>query len=248
MRKPYQGVLNILRFNWHFYALSIGLVLLFLILTIVYQRWQSYTWIAFISVLWLNFVSLCISYYVYDTSSLYEFDWLKITQKESRIVNINAGFDETSDILSKRFSGSELIVLDFYDPSIHTEVSIKRARRAYPIFPGTKKVESTNLNMKKNSADWIFVILSALEIRNKRERIQFFKELNRLVKPNGQVVIIEHLRDTANFLAYNIGFLHFYSKSNWLEVFNLAELKVQNEIKITPFISTFILEKNGSTF
>ncbi|ALL04250.1 hypothetical protein AQ505_01325 [Pedobacter sp. PACM 27299] len=164
------------------------------------------------------------------------------------IININAGFDETSVILGKRFMAAELIVLDFYDPLIHTEVSIKRARKAYPAFPGTRNVTSDNLQLEENSADKIFVILSAHEIRNKEERIRFFKELKRLIKPSGQIFIVEHLRDKVNFMAYSIGFLHFYSKSTWFEVFQAAELKIQNEIKITPFISTFILEKNGNTF
>ncbi|TKC56030.1 class I SAM-dependent methyltransferase [Pedobacter hiemivivus] len=248
MRKPFQGVLNILRFNWHFYVLSIGFLLLFFVLSITYESLYGYLWMVYIAILWVNIISLSVSYYVYDLSALYDFNWLDMQGTEGKIINISAGFDETSAILRKKFMAAELIVLDFYDPSRHTEVSIKRARKAYPVFPGTQSVESVNLQLEKNSADKIFVILSAHEIRDKDERIKFFKELKRLLKPTGQIFIVEHLRDTANFLAYSIGFFHFYSKPIWCEVFQAAELKIQNEIKITPFISTFILEKNGSTF
>lgn len=248
MRKPFQGVLNIIRFNWHFYVLSIGILLLFFVLSIVYQSMYSYLWVAFTAILWLNIISLSVSYYVYDLSALYDFNWLDIQETKGKIVNVSAGFDETSGILCKKFVAAELIALDFYDPSKHTEVSIKRARKAYPAFPGTQIVESVNLKLEGNSADKIFVILSAHEIRDKDERIKFFKELKRLLKPTGQIFIVEHLRDTANFLAYNIGFLHFYSKFTWCEVFHASELKIQQEIKITPFISAFILEQNGNTF
>ena len=248
MRKQFQGVLNIIRFNWHFYVLSLGFLLLFLVISTSYQSLNGFFWIACIAILWLNIISLVVSYYVYDLSTLYDFNWLDIQETGGKIVNISAGFDETSGILSKKFMAAELIALDFYDPFKHTEVSIKRARKAYPMFPGTQRVESVNLQLGKNSVDTIFVILSAHEIRDKDERIKFFKELKRLMKPTGQIFIVEHLRDTANFLAYNIGFLHFYSKSTWCEVFQASELKIQNEIKITPFISTFILEKNGNTF
>lgn len=248
MRKPFQGVLNIIRFNWHFYALSVSFLLLFFILSITYPSLYECLWITCIAILWLNLISLSVSYYVYDLSALYDFSWLDSLQTGQKVININAGFDETSVILGKRFMAAELIVLDFYDPLIHTEVSIKRARKAYPAFPGTRNVTSDNLQLEENSADKIFVILSAHEIRNKEERIRFFKELKRLIKPSGQIFIVEHLRDKVNFMAYSIGFLHFYSKSTWFEVFQAAELKIQNEIKITPFISTFILEKNGNTF
>ncbi|WP_255431216.1 class I SAM-dependent methyltransferase [Pedobacter sp. N36a] len=225
-----------------------GFLLLFLFLSITYQSLYGYFWTACIAILCLNVISLSVSHYVYDLSALYDFNWLDIPETIQKVININAGFDETSVILGKMLMASELIVLDFYDPLIHTEVSIKRARKAYPAFPGTRSVTSDNLQLEENSADKIFVILSAHEIRNKEERISFFKELKRIVKPSGQIFIVEHLRDEANFLAYSIGFLHFYSKSTWVKVFQAAELKIQNEIKITPFISTFILEKNGNTF
>jgi ubiquinone/menaquinone biosynthesis C-methylase UbiE len=99
--------------------------------------------------------------------------------------------------------------------------------------------------MLDNSADKIFIIFAAHEIRNVQERIEFFKELRRVLKPTGEIIITEHLRDIPNFLAYNIGFLHFYSKPTWLHIFKLAELTLKNEQKITPFISTFTLTKYG---
>lgn len=248
MRKPYQGVVNIIRFNWHFYALSLGLLLLLFISAITYESFNGYSWAACIAILWVNIISLSVSYYVYDLSALYDFNWLEVQETESKIINISAGFDETSGTLRKKFLAAELVVLDFYDPLKHTELSIKRARKVYPLFPGTQRVKSVNLQLEENSADKIFVILSAHEIRNKQERIKFFKELKRIMKPTGQIFIIEHLRDTANFFAFNIGFFHFYSRSKWCDIFQAAELELQNEIKITPFISTFILEKNGNTF
>ena len=137
---------------------------------------------------------------------MYEFIWmdgLGITG-ESKIVNIHAGFDETSCILKNKFPYSELVVLDFYNPAKHREVSIKRARKAYPPFAGTQPAIPENLQLANNFADAVFVILAAHEIRNKDERIAFFKELNRVIKHSGQIIVTEHLRDVVNFVAYNI--------------------------------------------
>ncbi|MES2284876.1 MAG: methyltransferase domain-containing protein [Bacteroidota bacterium] len=248
MRKPFQGVLNIIRFNWHFYFLAISL--LFFLVAIankINEPYRSYLIIIFIVVSATIFISLAVSFYVYDLSGLYNLKWIGQQNTKEVIVNINAGFDETSILLKEKFKNAELIALDFYDPLKHTEISIKRAREAYPPFHNTKQVETTNLKLADNSADKIFVILSAHEIRNENERATFFKELKRILKPGGRIFITEHLRDSANFLAYNIGFFHFYSKSTWLKTFEAAELKIQNELKLTPFISTFILEKNGNS-
>jgi ubiquinone/menaquinone biosynthesis C-methylase UbiE len=193
-------------------------------------------------------ISLSVSFYIYDLSGLYKLSWLdnmRHAEKET-IINIHAGFDETSRLLQQKFSTAHLQVADFYDPAKHTEVSIKRARKAYSAFPETQAVNTEHLPMPTGSADKVFTIFSAHEIRNAQERIDFFKEIGRILKPSGQIIVTEHLRNTANFLAYNFGFFHFYSKASWLRTFRLAGLTISKQIKITPFITTFILEKNGT--
>ena len=193
-----------------------------------------------------NLISLFVSFVIYDLSSLYKFNWLDNVRIGTKIININAGFDEISTLLRTKYADADLTVLDFYNPTQHTEVSIKRARKAYPPFSNTLQISTTHVPLVDKSADNIFVFLSAHEIRSDDERVAFFEELNRILKPEGQVVVTEHLRDTANFIAYNIGFFHFHSRSTWLKTFGKAGFKVSKEIKITPFISTFILSKNGT--
>ena len=137
--------------------------------------------------------------------------------------------------------------MDFYNPETHTEVSIKRARKAYPPSSNTLKTSTSILNLADNSVDKVFITLSAHEIRNENERVVFFKEVARILKPKGQIFVTEHLRDTVNFLAYNIGFFHFLSKSSWHQTFQSSNLSIRKEVKITPFITTFILETDDFT-
>jgi ubiquinone/menaquinone biosynthesis C-methylase UbiE len=246
MRQPFQGVWNIMRFNWQFYILSGGfLILLVLLANYLDTPFRIYVLIAGLLVLLPIIISLVVSYYVYDLSGLYNLKWIDnaASDEKIRIININAGFDETSVLLQQKFPNAELEVLDFYDPAKHTEVSIKRARKAYPPFPGTRSVTTDHLPVADNTADKIFVIFAAHEIRDEAERINFFKELKRVIKPTGGIIITEHLRDLPNFMAYNIGFLHFYSKPAWLRVFWSAGLTIKKEQKLTAFISTFTAAK-----
>ncbi len=145
MRKPFQGITNIIRFNWHFYALSLSLILLSIFMSnyATGQLTNCLYIICFLITLPV-LISLLVSFYVYDLSGLYNFNWINQLKSDERsmIININAGFDETSNLLKDKFISSELKVLDFYDPSKHTEVSIKRARKAYPPFPNTEKIFS----------------------------------------------------------------------------------------------------------
>lgn len=249
IRKPFQGIGNIIRFNWHFYVLSFALVaVIFLLRNNMNAAIRAASNVLIILTVSSTLISLAVSCYVYDFSNLYKLNWLdKIHfSNNEKIVNINAGFDETSNLLKNKFSNSELLVFDFYDPAKHTEVSIKRARKAYPPFPNTQQTSTNHLPLQDNSANKIFTILSAHEIRDDKERVSFFKELYRVLTSSGQIIVTEHLRDTANFFAYNIGFFHFHSKTAWLKTFQFSGLRVVNEIKITPFITTFILEKNGT--
>lgn len=246
MRKPLQGVLNIIRFNWHYYVLALSLIAIALLLRkYMNEMWSLVTTIAVIAAALSIIISLIVSSYIYDFSSLYKLSWLH-THAHGKVLNIHAGFDETSYLLQQKYPAAELAVADFYDPAKHTEVSIKRARKAYPAFPGTQQVSTKHLPVQNNSLNNIFLILSAHEIRQPNERIAFFKELRRSLAPSGQIIVTEHLRDMPNFLAYNIGFFHFHSRLSWLKTFSHAGLHVSKEIKITPFISTFVLEKNGT--
>lgn len=243
MRKPFQGVWNVVRFNRHFYLLAFVVLLLILLGGFFVESLRVYTTILFFIALGATLVTLLVTFYVYDWSELYDLFWLKDSDSKEVIVNINAGFDETSELIQNKFKGADLFVFDFYDPAKHTEISIRRARKAYPPHPHTKPIDAAKIPLADGSADKVLAILSAHEIRDAKERNIFFAELRRILKPDGRIFVTEHLRDTANFLAYNVGFFHFHSKKTWRANFQSARLEVESEIKITPFITTFILKK-----
>lgn len=249
-RKPFQGILNIIRFNWHYYIIaSVIIISLLLIKNYLPYYLNIVTLIIIVFIILSIIISLGVSFYIYDCSDLYSLDWLNSLKIRSnqQLVNINAGFDETSSILIKKYPDSNLEVFDFYDPNKHTEISIERARKAYPAFRGTRKINTTDIPLKPNSVDYIFLIFAAHEIRNHEERIIFFKQLRNSLNPNGKIIVVEHQRDFYNFIAYNLGFFHFFSKKVWTKTFTSANLYEISKNKITPFISSFTLNKNGIT-
>lgn len=249
-RKSFQGVMNIVRFNWHFYLIALVLLLaapFFKYLLPI--ELHLYATIGLAIGLATVLSSLLVSYYIYDVSKLYQMGWLhNVSYNDSlKLLNVNAGFDETSHYISNTFPDIELTVCDFYDPTKHTEVSIERARKLYPSYPDTLLITTDSLPFTDNEFDVINVFMSAHEIRDEKDRFRFFKELNRVVTPDGKIVVTEHLRDLNNFLAFTFGFFHFYSRASWLNTFHLANLDIIKEIKTTPFITTYIIRKNGIT-
>ena len=242
-RRNFQGVLNILSFNRHFYVFGLIALTLIIISFLIFNWSTLLLWIVILSFLYGLIMPLIVSAYVYDFSGYYNFDWLKnynITDAEGKqILNINAGFDETSFIIKNYFPKSDLQVFDFYNSEKHTEQAIVRARKVSTMYPNTQQIISNSIPLEENSVDLIFLLSAAHEIRSQTEKIQFLKECNRVCKPNANIIMIEHLRDFPNFVAFTIGFNHFFSKNTWEKAFQGAGFSTFEEQKFTPFMSIF---------
>jgi SAM-dependent methyltransferase len=242
-RRKFQGVLNILSFNRHYYLFGLA-ALAVLISSHLYYRWpDTIFWLIIVGFLYGLIMPLIVSAFVYDFSGYYDFAWLKeVTDNfasQKLIVNINAGFDETSFIIKSKFPAADLKVFDFYDAKQHTEPAIKRARKISIIYPDTQAISSTQIPLKDGTADIIFLLSAVHEIRSHEEKIGFLKECYRVCKPGGKVVMVEHLRDFPNFLAFSVGFTHFFSRSTWKNAFSSAGFSSLKETKFTPFMSIF---------
>jgi len=242
-RRPLQGVLNILSFNRHFYYYGLaGLVLLM----VVGWAIQLPTLIIMLVVAAFAYgllMPLIISAYVYDLSGYYNMEWLRPYVRSNisalRVLNINAGFDETSHLLANQLPGAEIQAYDFYDDSRHTEPAIVRARKVSLVYPNTKPIVYNKLPDKDNTIDIVFVLSAAHEIRRLEEKVAFLSECRRVCKPTGQLIMVEHLRDWPNFVAFTIGFTHFFSSKVWRSALLEAGFSHLTEEKFTPFMSIF---------
>jgi len=242
-RRKFQGVLNILSFNRHFYVFGCCVLALLFISRLFFAWPPAAFWFVAGAFIYGLIAPLIVSAYVYDFSGFYAFRWLEpLVKKDERvnlIVNINAGFDETSFIIRNRFPHSDLNVFDFYNPKRHTEAAIKRARKVSLVYPNTKPITSNLIPLNDNTADIIFLLSAVHEIRSNTEKVEFLKECHRLCKPGGRMIMVEHLRDFPNFLAFSVGFTHFFSRGVWKNAFEKAGFSSFREIKFTPFMSIF---------
>ncbi|MTB50227.1 class I SAM-dependent methyltransferase [Lewinella sp. W8] len=244
-RVPWQGVKNIVRFNYHFYLLAAVGIGGLLVVAAFSSGWLSLLpQVLAGMVLVTTAVSLLVSAWIYDWSDLYSFGWLRLRDRPGKItsvINIHAGFDETSRPLRQLFPDASLEVYDFYDQERHTEVSIARARRAYPPYPGTIRMDARRPETISGRADLIFLMLAAHEIRDREERLAFFRGLSEKLLPGGELVVLEHSRDWINFLAFNLGYLHFYAPREWRTTFSRAGWTIREEHRLTPFLRAYYL-------
>src|SRR5882724_9392019 len=160
-RRKFQGVLNILSFNRHFYVIGLGvLVVLFASHWLI--KWPDILfWTIIAAFLYGLIAPLIVSAYVYDFSGYYQIHWLnnlvRDDEKVKLIVNINAGFDETSFILKNKFPNSDLNAFDFYNAQQHTEPAIKRARKVSLVYPNTQQIASNSIPLKDKTVDLVFL-------------------------------------------------------------------------------------------
>lgn len=243
-RSKFQGVKNIINFNSHQYKAALVFILIsFIFYSINFLNLKIIFLILIILISFNVLSSIIFSYIIYDKSDLYRFDRIRFSGENLTILNITAGFDETTEILKNKFPNSEILVLDFYNEEAHTELSIKKARKVYPQSEDVIKINTTDINLRDNFADKIFLIFSLHEIRNREEKINFINELYRVLKDGGEIVIIEHLRNLNNFIAYSVGFFHFYSNNYWRKVFKESQFTEIETFKINSFINLYTLKK-----
>jgi SAM-dependent methyltransferase len=244
----FSGVWRIFLYNWHFYAAALVLDLIAAVFLVQFSPPAAVCFAvtlgAAISSFWA-LSSLLVSHYIYDCSRLYQWNWLAAVMKRNPVswANIHAGLDQTSEALIRLFPAAQRRILDVYVPSEMSEPSIARARLHAETAAVPEKADPRALPLKNCECDTIFLLFVAHELRRQEARLQFFREVGRALKPGGCVVLVEHLRDWKNFLAYGPGALHFYSRRQWLAVGSRAGFKVANELRITPFVGCFVLAK-----
>ena len=247
VRGPWQGVASIVRFNWPFYAVAcvVGGAAGAGMWLAPRAEWQGAAALVGAGVVYFLVGSLGVSHLVYDRSDLYRWRWLTRVvpdRKAGCVVVCHAGFDEVSESLRDQLAAGNWRVLDHYDPVLMTEPSIRRARQALPPRPGTERVPFGAWPLESGSADLVFALLAIHELRKETERIAWFREARRCIRAGGAVVLVEHVRDLANGLAFGPGFLHFHSVSSWRRCWEGAGLRTRDEFRLTPWVRVFVLE------
>src|SRR5438105_4175716 len=103
-RGKYEGMLQIVRFNWPVYVAAMGicgaLLAALAVLPILSRvRWLAWGFIA--STSYWTVASLLVSHWIYDRSKLYQWTWIKeiLPIAPRRWANIHVGLDESSAAL-----------------------------------------------------------------------------------------------------------------------------------------------------
>jgi SAM-dependent methyltransferase len=246
MRGPWQGVAQILHFNWRIYLATVaGAAAALGAWPLLPVPVRVFVPIAVTPALFWMVASLAVSHYVYDMFPLYDLHWMEraLTAAPRRWINIHAGWDETSELLQAIFPDAVGEAVDLFDPRVMTEASIRQARRASRAAIPTTPARHDALPFENGTVDTAFVIFAAHELRHRSQRQKLFSEVARVLTSGGECLVMEHARDWWNFLAFGPGFLHFFSQREWRQVARQAGLELKREFAMTRFVHVFILRR-----
>jgi SAM-dependent methyltransferase len=239
------GALRIFLYNWPVYVGSwLASFVLVLVSGTVPEGWRLLVMLgAGVAVGW-SLVSLLVSRYVYDHSALVPGKWLPslLPAPLRTWATVHAGLDAEVDVDAALGAGC-VARLDIFDAQCMTSPSIVRARTRTPRAHLATPCRPTALSLGDAACDAVVVAFTAHEIRDRSVREQFFEELRRAVRPGGRVLVVEHLRDVANFAAFGPGFLHFLPQNEWRRLAAHARLTVASETRITPWVMALALER-----
>lgn len=245
-RGPYQGVMQILRFNRGMYLAAAGIILV-AVFAGPFLPGPGQRALALLAapVFFWTLASLAVSHYVYDRFPLYDLHWLEraLAAAPRRWINVHAGWDETSGLLQEIFPDAIGEAVDLFDPRVMTEPSIRRARRSGRAAIPTTPARFDSLPFESGTVDAAFVIFAAHELRRREQRVRFFGEIARSLTPDGECLLVEHTRDCWNFLAFGPGFLHFFPQEVWRSAAQQAGLRVRSEFELTQFVHVFVLRR-----
>jgi SAM-dependent methyltransferase len=235
---------KIARFNWPWYALAAAVVVAGVVAIrsgALPGRWTGLAVAGLVVAGFWMAASLAVSYYVYDRSPIARGAWLSTVDPAvvRRAAVFHAGQDEASEAATRLLPAATIQTFDFYDGTSAGSPSLERARalaasRARAIAPDAIPLEDGALDLG-------LVVFAAHEIRRPEVRTAFLRELRRVIAPTGRALVVEHLRDGWNVLAFGPGALHFLSRATWDRAFASAGLDVVRDRACTPFVRVFEL-------
>lgn len=245
-RGKWQGMANIVRFNWPLYFVAVVVLIASLGGLILFHELDLKLTcsVAIVGAAYFVIGSLSVSHLIYDRSDLYLWNWLDRALSGVNLrqaIFCHSGFDEASMELREKYGGVRWQVLDHFDEKQMAEASIRRARAMFPPTLGTLPSRYDAWPVAAESTDAVLGLLAIHELRSETERSAWFAESKRCLRKGGRVVLVEHVRDVANFLAFGPGFLHFHSPASWRRCWESAGFRSGDEFRITPFVRVFVL-------
>jgi hypothetical protein len=245
MASSFSRALTLARYNWPLYVFAtlVAIVGIALCLAATSTTIRLLGGVAALVAVWFATASFLAFHAMFDRSSLLRGTWLPelLEKAPEKWVQISVCLEETTLPMNQLFPAAEGVLLDIFSPSVMTEPAVTRAR-ARSQNDHAVAVTPASLGVADEWADATVIMLAAHEVRNAAMRESLFRELSRITAAGGRIVVVEHLRNFAAFLAFGPGFFHFLPRSEWIRLSTQSGMRLISESSITPFVHVFVFK------
>jgi hypothetical protein len=156
----------------------------------------------------------------------------------NRWLNLTTGFDDSTERLRTTVPGAGT-ALDVFDPDRSHDPALRTARAAFPPRGVAVPVGALSTAVELGPVDVVFLLMSAHETHG-AERIGLLSAARQALAPGGRVVLVEHLRDRANILAFGPGAWHFSRRDDWLRSAAAANLELVDKVRLSPLVAGLV--------
>lgn len=176
---------------------------------------------------------------VFGPDASRRWDWIQSTASDSRRwLNLTTGFDDSTGRLRTTTPGAGTAI-DVFDATRSSAAALRRARASFPPSGPSVQIADLAITIEPASVDIVFLLMSAHETHG-HDRTALFAAAHHGLVAGGRVVVVEHLRDLANILAFGPGAWHFSRRGDWIETAAGAGLELLDERRLDPWVTGFV--------
>ena len=167
-------------------------------------------------------------------------------QPTSRFIHVGLGRRETAIRLSRRLTGGQVTVVDVYNPQLTPDATLARSRQRHARpDPRVTWLDGSFdlLPLPDNSVQTLTMNRTLSEFQEHGDRVLLLEQLFRILKPGGQLVVIEPLRSASGLLIWGPGALSEEPLLYWHTLFREGRFRLREEKTIHGLAALFVLEK-----
>lgn len=252
----YQGTWRYVAANWPAYLLTYGAIVLALIFIGISARrgWLSFIPLALALFLILSYfllASLWSAHQQFDPGGVRPhdvlFDMAQLSATDT-FVYIGLGLRAGAVALSRRLTTGEIIVIDVYNPQWTTSHALSRGRAQAKLPPPDPRLSwrvgsIELLPLPDESMPAVILCQVASEFWQHGDRLMLLKEIHRILRPNGRLLLAERVRSQTNWLVLGPAALALPPADYWRTLLLKAGFEVRREQHLADIIACFRADK-----
>jgi SAM-dependent methyltransferase len=166
----------------------------------------------------------------------------------THFVYVGLGVRRTPQQLSRRLTSGRVIALDVYNPQQAPGAALARARLAVapvPPDPRLRWLEGSLqlLPLPDRSTSLVTMDGTVGALWQHGDRVLLLREIYRILRPEGWVVVAEPVRTQTTWLVHGTGTLRLEPTSYWRHLFRDAGFNLLREQAVEGLVHYFVLER-----